>query len=192
MVHVMIALALVLAVSSCQKAQESSMEVPKKTEPAGETQVQALELRSTAFEPDSVIPKKHTCDGENVSPALSWSGVPEGTKSLALICDDPDASVGTWVHWVLYGIPAGADSLPEALPKTDEVLEGAKQGMTSFRRVGYGGPCPPKGKPHRYFFKLYALDAELELEAGITKEELLKAMEGHILAQGELMGKYGK
>jgi Raf kinase inhibitor-like YbhB/YbcL family protein len=192
MVHLFVALALVLAVSSCQKVQESDMEKPEKIQPAAETQVQALELRSTAFEQDSVIPKKHTCDGEDVSPALFWSGIPEGTKSLALVCDDPDAPAGIWVHWVLYGIPAGTDSLPEALPKTDLVMEGVKQGMTSFRRVGYGGPCPPKGKPHRYFFKLYALDKELELEAGKTKDEILEAIKGHILTQAELMGKYGR
>ncbi|MFQ5884955.1 MAG: YbhB/YbcL family Raf kinase inhibitor-like protein, partial [Thermoplasmata archaeon] len=104
--------------------------------------------------------------------------------------DDPDAPMGTWVHWVIFGIPPGMDSLPEAVPAEKEVLEGARQGITDFRRIGYGGPCPPKGAPHRYFFKLYALDTELTLDAGTTKKELLAAMEGHILARGQLMGKY--
>jgi len=191
MVHLVLALALVIATASCKSAQESANEEPRKSVPE-ETELASLKLQSAAFEHDSLIPVRYTCDGEDISPALSWSGVPDGTKSLALICDDPDAPSGVWVHWILYGIPPGTDSIAEAVPKQNEVLGGIMQGTTSFRRVGYGGPCPPKGKPHRYFFRLYALDAKLELEAGKTKEELLAAMEGHVVAQGELMGRYGR
>jgi len=185
MLRLLLVIAVMTAVVSCKSTQETEKEEPKE-----EGAIVALELKSTAFEDSGNIPKKYTCDGEDLSPALSWSGVPEDAKSLALICDDPDAPMGTWVHWVIYGIPPGTDSLPEAVPAEKEVLEGAKQGVTDFRRIGYGGPCPPKGAPHRYFFKLYVLDTELALEAGITKKRLLSAMEGHILAQGQLMGKY--
>lgn len=150
----------------------------------------ALELESTSFVNGKFIPAKYTGEGENVSPPLTWSGVPEGTKSFALISDDPDAPMGTWVHWVLYDIPAEKRSLPEKIKK-DKVLDDAsKQGKTSFMSVGYGGPYPPPGAPHRYFFKLYALDKKLNLLPGITKEELLEAMEGHIVGEAELMGKY--
>lgn len=145
-----------------------------------------ITLTSSAFSDGGAIPKKHTCDGEDVSPALSWSGIPEGTKSLALIMDDPDAPAGTWVHWVLYDLPPDLSGLPEGTQKL------GIEGMTSFRKPGYGGPCPPKGKPHRYFFKLYALDTILGLKAGATKGDLEKAMRGHLLAQGQLMGTYGR
>lgn len=149
-----------------------------------------LELTCRDFKDGEMIPSKFTCEGVDVSPRLEWSGVPEGTKSLALICDDPDAPVGTWVHWVLYGLPADSTSLPEGVP-TDEAIEGgALQGRNDFRRTGYGGPCPPPGKPHRYFFKLYALDSALDLKPGATKKDLEKAMKGHVLAQGQLMGRY--
>ena len=191
MVHLLVVLALLIATGSCRSAQESAKEDPQKP-PDEVTELVTFEVRSVAFEHDSLIPREYTCDGEDISPALTWSGVPDGAKSLALVCDDPDAPSGVWVHWVLCGIPPDRDSLPAAVPRENEVLGGILHGMTSFRRVGYGGPCPPEGKPHRYFFRLYALDAELELEAGRTKEELLAAMEGHVLAQGELMGRYGR
>lgn len=148
-----------------------------------------INITSMAFEEGGMIPRKHTCDGVDVSPPLAWTGVPEGAKTIALISDDPDAPVGTWVHWVLFNLPAAEKGLPEAVPPDKELKNGAKQGRNDFRRIGYGGPCPPGGT-HRYFFKLYALDAVLNLPAGATKAELLKAMEGHILAQGQLMGKY--
>lgn len=149
----------------------------------------ALEITSSAFSEGQMIPTRHTCDGPDVSPDLAWSGVPEKTQSLALICDDPDAPVGTWVHWVVFNLPAGADGLPAEMPP-DAILEnGARHGINDFRKLGYGGPCPPGGT-HRYFFKLYALDTALELESGITKARLLEAMEGHILAEAQLMGKY--
>jgi len=148
-----------------------------------------MELTSTAFKPGELIPAKHTCDGPDVSPPLSWSDPPAGTKSFALISDDPDAPMGTWVHWVAWNIPGDARSLAENLPKKDSLPDGTKQGTTDFRRIGYGGPCPPSGT-HRYFFKLYALDTTLNLPASTTKKDLEKTMQGHILAQAELMGKY--
>lgn len=152
----------------------------------------AFELKSVAFTTGSNIPKKFTCDGPDVSPALSWSEPLAGTESLALIMDDPDAPVGTWVHWVLYDLPASTRELAEGVPKEEQLKSGARQGRNDFRRIGYGGPCPPAGKPHRYFFKLYALDAKVNLKAGATKQELERALEDHILAQAELMGRYGR
>ncbi|MFQ5866233.1 MAG: YbhB/YbcL family Raf kinase inhibitor-like protein [bacterium] len=149
----------------------------------------AIKLTSTAFEEGGMIPKKYTCDGKDVSPPLAWSSVPTGIKSFALICDDPDAPMGTWVHWVMFNLPADSTKLTENIPLDKILPNGAKQGTNDFRKIGYGGPCPPSGT-HRYYFKIYALDTELELEAGITKAQLLKAMKGHILAEGQLMGKY--
>ena len=150
-----------------------------------------MQLTSTAFREGETIPKKHTGDGEDVSPPLSWDGAPQGTKSVALICDDPDAPRSTpWVHWVVYDLPADAIELPEATPKQESFPTGLRQGKNDFGDIGYGGPAPPKGKPHRYFFKLYALDAKLELPAGATKQQLEQAMKGHVLAHGQLMGKY--
>jgi Raf kinase inhibitor-like YbhB/YbcL family protein len=149
-----------------------------------------IELTSPAFEAGGVIPTKHTCDGADVSPRLEWSGAPEGTKTLALICDDPDAPMGTWVHWVIYDIPADTTSLSEGVPRDETVEDIAVQGTNDFKRIGYGGPCPPRGKPHRYFFKLYALDSRLELKPGAKKKDVEEAMEGHVLAKGELVGKY--
>jgi Raf kinase inhibitor-like YbhB/YbcL family protein len=151
-----------------------------------------LTLTSGAFEPGATIPKKFTCDGPDVSPALAWNDPPAGTQSFALIGDDPDAPVGTWVHWVLYDLPASARSLPENVPKQEYLQDGSRQGRNDFRNIGYGGPCPPPGKPHRYFFKLYALDVKLNLKPGATKADVEKAIAGHILAQGELMGRYGR
>ncbi len=148
-----------------------------------------MKLESSAFQPGAMIPAKYTCDGEDLSPPLNWSDPPAGTQSFALISDDPDAPVGTWVHWVMWNIPTSARALEENLPKTASLPNGSKQGTTDFRRVGYGGPCPPSGT-HRYFFKLYALDATLNLPATTTKKDLEKAIRGHILAQAELIGKY--
>jgi Raf kinase inhibitor-like YbhB/YbcL family protein len=150
----------------------------------------AIQLTSTAFAEGKPIPVIHTCDGEDISPPLSWSNVPAGANSLALIGDDPDAPGRTWVHWVVYGIPPNVSTLPQAVPTTDTLANGAKQGTTDFGRVGYGGPCPPKGKAHRYFFKLYALDSELPLKDRATKQDVLNAMQGHILAEGQLIGTY--
>ena len=151
-----------------------------------------LHLASTAFADGQPIPRTHAFDDEDRSPALQWSGLPPATKSLALICDDPDAPMGTWVHWVVYDLPPASAGLAEGVPKSPELANGTKQGMNDFKRTGYGGPAPPPGKPHRYFFKLYALDLKPDLKAGLTKKDLLKAIEGHILAEGQLMGTYQK
>ena len=148
-----------------------------------------LEITSSAFSEDEMIPTRHTCDGPDVSPDLAWSGVPDTAQSLALICDDPDAPMGTWVHWVLFNIPTGTSRLPTEISHDATLENGAHHGTNDFGRLGYGGPCPPGGT-HRYFFKLYALDTELDLASGITKAQLLEAMEGHILAEVQLMGKY--
>jgi len=149
-----------------------------------------MELTSSAFAEGTEIPKKYTCDAEDISPPLSWTAPPQGTASLVLICDDPDAPVGTWVHWVLYGLPADARHLAEGVPPTEITAGGAKQGRNDFGRIGYGGPCPPRGPAHRYFFKLYAVDMDLTLGPGATKAEVLKAIEGHVLAETQYMGRY--
>lgn len=156
----------------------------------GGGEVMALEIKSSAFNEGDLMDAKYTCKGEDVSPSLSWKGVPDGTKSFALICDDPDAPFMTWVHWVIYDIPANVTELAEGVSKENTLSNGAKQGKNDFRKIGYGGPCPPPGGPHRYFFKLYALDAVLNLEAGLTKKALLKAMEGHILEEAQIIGKF--
>jgi Raf kinase inhibitor-like YbhB/YbcL family protein len=149
-----------------------------------------LHLTSTAFVDGQPIPRKHAFDDLDLSPSLQWMGVPPETKSLALICDDPDAPMGTWVHWVIYDLPPATAGLAEGVSKSPELPDGSKQGVNDYKRNGYGGPCPPPGKPHRYFFKLYALDTKPGLKPGLTKKELLKAMDGHILAEGQLMGTY--
>ncbi|HVO67646.1 MAG TPA: YbhB/YbcL family Raf kinase inhibitor-like protein [Syntrophales bacterium] len=151
--------------------------------------VKKMEIKSTAFKQGARIPSKFTCDGMDVSPPLEWGNIPSGTKNFALICDDPDAPVGTWVHWVVYDIPVNTTSLPEKVPPLKELTNGAKQGMNDFRAIGYGGPCPPSGE-HRYFFKLYALDGPTGLKTGASKAQLLEAMKGHILGEAELVGKY--
>jgi Raf kinase inhibitor-like YbhB/YbcL family protein len=152
----------------------------------------SFELTSTAFSAHQAIPKKFTCDGPDVSPKLSWSDPPAKTQSFALIMDDPDAPGGTWVHWVFYDAPTDAKELPEGVPKQEELPGGARQGRNDFGKIGYGGPCPPPGKPHRYFFKVYALDTKLNLKSGATKADVERAMKGHILAQAELIGRYGR
>jgi Raf kinase inhibitor-like YbhB/YbcL family protein len=149
-----------------------------------------IQITSTAFADGQPVPAKYTCDGIDVSPPLAWTNVPTNAKSFALIADDPDAPMGTWVHWVLYDLPGDITALPENVAKSQFISGNAMQGMNDFGRLGYGGSCPPPGKPHRYFFKLYALDVMLDLKPGITKKDVLKAVEGHILAQGQLMGTY--
>lgn len=133
---------------------------------------------------------QYTCDGADRSPPLRWSDPPDQTKSFALIADDPDAPGGTWVHWVLYAVPADLRELAEGLPARETVLGVGSQGLNDFRKVGYGGPCPPRGPAHRYFFRLYALDTEVTLPPRKTKADLLKAIERHVLGQSELMGRY--
>ncbi len=146
----------------------------------------AIQITSPSFVDGQLIPKKYTCDSSNISPQLDWTGVPAGAQSLALIADDPDAPGGTWVHWVLFNIPVTMSGLPEG------VKGSGVQGRNDFSKLGYGGPCPPKGPAHRYFFKLYALDRSLSLNEGARKADVEKAMAGHILGQGQLMGKYGR
>jgi Raf kinase inhibitor-like YbhB/YbcL family protein len=151
-----------------------------------------IQLSSAAFAGGQTIPAKYTCDGSDISPPLQWTNAPANAKSFALIADDPDAPVGTWVHWVIFDLPAGTAALSENVAKSATTAGNAKQGLNDFKRLGYGGPCPPPGRPHRYFFKLYALDTLLDLKPGATKDELLKAIKGHVLAQGQLMGTYGR
>jgi Raf kinase inhibitor-like YbhB/YbcL family protein len=148
-----------------------------------------IKLTSTAFKEGGPIPRVYTCDGVNISPPLEWSGVPKTAKTLAIVCDDTDAPGGTWVHWVLYNLPADNIGLVENLPATEKLAAGGFQGTNDSRKIGYDGPCPPSGT-HRYYFKIYALDSELPLKAGAMKAETLKAMEGHIVVQGQLMGTY--
>lgn len=150
----------------------------------------AMEIKSAAFQHGGDIPRKYTCDGEDISPPLRWENAPPSTKSFALIADDPDAPVGTWVHWVIYDLPVNATELSEGVKPTETLPNGVKQGMNDFRKIGYGGPCPPPGPAHRYFFRLYALDAETKVKPRATKQQLLDAIKGHILAEAQLMGRY--
>ena len=149
----------------------------------------ALVISSSAFVEGGMIPSKYTCDGQDVSPPLAISGIPEKAKSLALISDDPDAPRGTWVHWVLYNLPPDTKGLPENMPDDEKLKSGARHGVTDFASFGYGGPCPPGGT-HRYFFKVYALDIMLDLSGKVKKADVEAAMKGHVLAEGQLMGKY--
>lgn len=149
-----------------------------------------MELTSSAIKEGQPIPAKYTCEGKDISPPLKWSGVPAAAKTLALVVDDPDAPVGDWFHWLVYNLPITSSELPEGQPKTQALPTGGQQGRNDFKRLGYGGPCPPPGKPHRYFFKLYALDAQLNLAPNVTGKELQSAMTNHILAEVGLMGTY--
>ena len=148
-----------------------------------------LQITSTAFSEGGLIPVHNTCDGPDVSPDLAWTNIPGDARTLALICDDPDAPVGTWVHWGLFNIPAGETGLPANVAPDAVLGNGARHGTNDFGRLGYGGPCPPGGT-HRYFFKLYALDIDLDLESGATRAQVEAAMQGHILTEGQLMGRY--
>jgi Raf kinase inhibitor-like YbhB/YbcL family protein len=151
-----------------------------------------LELKTTAFPAGGTIPTQFTCSGKDISPGLSWNQPPPRTQSFVLIVDDPDAPAGTWVHWVVYNLPAAVRRLPERVPHGDAVTGGGKQGVNDFPQNGYGGPCPPPGKPHRYFFRLYALDTILALRAPVHRQDVDSAMNGHVLAQGELIGAFGR
>jgi Raf kinase inhibitor-like YbhB/YbcL family protein len=153
-----------------------------------------MKLESTAFSANGIIPGKYTCDGLNISPPLSWDEPPAEAQSLVLIVEDPDAPGRTFVHWVVYDIPVQVRQMAEAIPRQPTLLDarevkGGVQGENDFGRLGYGGPCPPSGT-HRYIFKLYALDRELGLKPGATKDKAIAAMDGHILATAELMGRY--
>lgn len=160
--------------------------------PPAQTQGGTMKISSASFGAGEMIPKKFTCDGPDASPKLSWTEPPAKTQSFALIMDDPDAPAGTWVHWVLFDLPADTRELAEGVAKQEQLPNGARQGRNDFGKIGYGGPCPPAGNPHRYFFKLYALDAKVNLKAGATKADVESAMKGHILAHAEVIGKYGR
>lgn len=151
-----------------------------------------FQLTSEAFNHEDTIPQKYTCDGEDVSPPLNWEGAPTATASYILICDDPDAPVGTFTHWVVFNIPAEASSLPQGFPAMNDILGSEKQVGNDFKKIGYGGPCPPPGPPHRYYFRLYALDIALDLDADATRDDVEGAMDGHVLDKTELMGRYGR
>lgn len=152
----------------------------------------AMKVTSSAFGSGEMIPQQYTCKGDDVSPALEWSGAPANAVSFAIIMDDPDAPRGTWVHWVMWNIPASAHSLSQGVAKSEQMDNGARQGRNSNGEVGYNGPCPPMGQTHRYFFRMYALDTKLDLAAGAERSQLDAAMKGHVLAQGEYMGKFHK
>jgi Raf kinase inhibitor-like YbhB/YbcL family protein len=149
-----------------------------------------VQLKASAFTAGAEIPEQFTCDGSNISPALTWSAPPEGTQSFALIMDDPDAPGRTWVHWVLFDLPATERELPEGVQPKGTLPSGAQHGRNDFGKAGYGGPCPPPGPAHRYYFRLYALDTELHLRAGATRAQIDRSIRGHILAHAELMGRY--
>ncbi len=200
-----LALAIVaagLALMACGDGDGDELPAPPAA--GGATPAYRIEVTSPAFAAGETIPAKYTCDGEDVSPAISWRLVrqdpsavgprsaPAEVKSFALIADDPDAPGGTWTHWVVYGIPPGVGELREGVPSGANLSGGGRQGVNDFRRLGYGGPCPPRGAPHRYIFKVFALAGDIELDAGATKKELLAAMDGLVLYQGQLMGRYGR
>jgi len=189
----LIVAALALALAGCGRERASTPQTQQAS--AGEPAM-SITVTSTAFTAGQTIPKRHTGDGEDLSPPLSWIGVPAGAKELALIMEDPDAPVGLWVHWVLCKVPPGTAGLAEGVPKSPTLTEpaGAIQGKNSWSsgNVGYRGPAPPPGKPHRYIFRLYALNAPLDVKPGLTRQQLLTATEGHVLAQGELTGLYGR
>lgn len=147
-------------------------------------------VSSPSFQNGGDIPKKFTCEGADVSPELEFTSPPANAQSLAIIADDPDAPVGTWTHWILFDLPAETRGLPENVAKVDEVPTGGRQGRNDFKKIGYGGPCPPAGKPHRYFFKVYVLDKKLNLKPGSSRQEVEEAMKDHVLANAEWMGKF--
>ena len=179
--------AMMMFAVACAK-QPTATTSSANTQPT-QSATPGIRLASAAFTEGQTIPRQYTCDGVNISPPLEWTGLPKSAKTIAIIADDPDAPAGTWVHWVIYNLPADTMGMIENLPMTEDVKGGGLQGKNDFEKIGYGGPCPPTGR-HRYFFKLYAIDDELPLKGGATKSDVEKAMEGHILAQAQLMGTY--
>lgn len=172
--------------AGCEQKKQKAPETSNRK--AGNTM--EFKLTSSAFAQGQSIPKQYTGEGADITPPLQWNDAPDGVKSYALICDDPDAPGKTWVHWIIFNIPAQKNDLKEAIKMKEQFSDGTAQGVTDFGKIGYGGPMPPPGKPHRYFFKIYAMDTNLELRPGANKGQLLDAMEGHILAKAELMGTY--
>ncbi len=174
-----------------QPTAEEAAPTPTRpaAQPTEEETAVPFTLTSPVFAPGEPIPRRYSCAGEDVSPPLEWTEPPPSTQSFVLIMDDPDAPGGTWDHWLLFDLPVSLRGLPEGVPPDAELSGGGRHGQNSWQRLGYGGPCPPSGT-HRYFFRLYALDTTLGLSSGVTKGDLLTAMEDHILAQAELMGTY--
>jgi Raf kinase inhibitor-like YbhB/YbcL family protein len=183
------------AIAGCAQPAPTGQEPPPeemapRPEPPSDASEAAFAITSPAFATGAGIPAKYTCDGQNASPPLDWGQCPSGTASLALIVDDLDAPVSAFIHWIIFNLPSGTRGLPEAVPKDGKLADGALQGKNGFGKIGYAGPCPPSGSPHRYRFTLYALDKSLGLAAGASKEQVLAAMQGHILAQSQLIGIY--
>src|SRR5438132_168802 len=179
-----------ILICSCARQPQS---VSNQTNVPTTNQNQAsanIKVSSTAFKEGEPIPPQHTCDGVNISPSLEWTPTP-GAKTLAIVCDDPDAPAGAFTHWLVYNLPGATMGLIENMPAQEKVAGGGIQGTNDFGKIGYGGPCPPRGT-HRYFFKVYALDSELPLKPAATKDQLMKAMEGHVIAQGQLIGTYAR
>ena len=186
--------AVLLTGAACGNGQRTIAPPPTpqaSTNTAGSQQKSEMKLTSTAFKEGEAIPRGYTCDGADVSPPLEWTGVPKTAKTIAIIADDPDAPAGTWVHWVLYNLPADGLGLIENTPQIETLKGGGAQGKNDFGKIGYGGPCPPSGT-HRYFFKFYALDSELTLKPGATRAEVEQAMEGHTIGRAQLMGTYSR
>lgn len=186
--NVWLMMVLTAGIAACNHSSPEPIGTASSDE--GESSM-TITITSPQFEDGAEIPAKYTCDGEDISPPLQIENIPQGTQSIALIGDDPDAPGGTWVHWVVFNLPPDVRELKENIPPDEELANGALHGRNSWGRLGYGGPCPPSGT-HRYFFKCYALDTRLKQEAGIDKADLLRAMKGHILAEGRLMGTYRK
>lgn len=187
----MLAALAAFSLAACKGSKEKEPEARPDVILTEGADSMAIAVTSQAFEDGGMIPKNFTCDGEDISPALHIDGVPGDAKSLALIADDPDAPGKTWVHWVLYNLPPNTAELPENMPDDEELKDGSRHGVSDFRQFGYGGPCPPSGT-HRYYFKVYALDTMLDLSGRVTKADLVEAMEGHVLAEGQLMGRYAR
>ncbi len=181
----LVALLLIFTASAACSSVKDSASPGSSPGPTEEGGKMSMQIQSSAFANGEKIPQKYTCDGENVSPPLAWSGTPQDTRSLVLIVDDPDAPSGTFVHWLSYEIPAETTQIPEG-------GQAGIQGQNSFRKEGYGGPCPPKGPAHRYFFKIFALDSHLDLKSGATMKEVESAMRAHVLAQGQMIGLYSR
>ncbi len=152
----------------------------------------AFKIESPAFRDGEEIPDRYTCEGEDISPPIKWSDVPKGTKSMVLICDDPDAPMGTWDHWIITNLDPETDGIPESAPATSVLPGGEAHGTNSWGREDYGGPCPPSGKPHRYFFKLYAIDSDLDIPPGLNKYELMERIKVHVLEMTKTIGLYSR
>ena len=182
-------LSLLLATCAGCSAHQAGEDAGHK-ERVERTTAMAITITSSAFQEGNPIPKPHTCEGVDISPPLQWQGVPDSTKSIALICEDPDAPRGTWIHWVLWGLPPTEHALAESVPRDPRLPSGARQGVNDFKETGYRGPCPPPGGPHRYYFRLFALDTIPDPPERASAADLRRAMEGHVIAEGALMGTY--